>query len=123
MEISAFFEARKRDIFHYLYMYVNGHIVYELFLKQMHDLNIKYQDYQAVGTKLVTKYCYRRKRKVPTEGYKWSYMPQTFEEYFATIASLRSYAKDNMKILDIVVQNLLEQYRDSFKYFLLKMFE
>lgn len=103
-------------------LYSTGRLEYAGLLHEMKRHTIVYRDFLMVAYELMKRArLHGFVRDPPIElDYCWKSPPQEFADYFAQNEQCSmGFVKENFDFLALIVDNLLKQYIDPLKYFLL----
>lgn len=121
-EIDIFLNRRRTEVITTMRLYSIGHLEYTGLLHEMKRHTIVYRDFLMVAYELMKRArLHGFVREPPIElDYCWKSPPQEFADYFAQNEQCSmGFVKENFDFLALIVDNLLKQYIDPLKYFLL----
>ncbi|KFB35865.1 hypothetical protein ZHAS_00002812 [Anopheles sinensis] len=121
-EIDIFLNRRRTEVITTMRLYSTGRLEYAGLLHEMKRHTIVYRDFLMVAYELMKRArLHGFVRDPPIElDYCWKSPPQEFADYFAQNEQCSmGFVKENFDFLALIVDNLLKQYIDPLKYFLL----
>ncbi|XP_055534726.1 uncharacterized protein LOC129724116 isoform X2 [Wyeomyia smithii] len=121
--INAFFHRRRNEICSTLRLFTTEAIDMTELFRRLEHLQVRVsRDYLGIAWIMIQRHGYRFRTGVPPVklDYRWTERPQEFAEYFMKVRNmLRPHApEETLNIYRMVVDGLLEQFRDSIEHFL-----